>query len=235
VAKRTVLKLGYFIATFPLLLISKLVFVFNWWGFKDDSIKCLAVASKHNGISLPKELLVTLEVAEDHRNQFHFGIDQIALFRALFSTLKGSVQGASTIEQQFVRVVINKYERTLKRKIFEQLLAVYISSILTKENIATAYLCIAYYGQNEQGTLKLKNTTDIAFSKLKYLDAIAIISRLKYPEPSQKNYQWLTKFERRNKHLAVRVNTANKLINKDKKQLAVFVPQHFSQQFFAHY
>jgi hypothetical protein len=31
------------------------------------------------------------------------------------------------------------------------------------------------------------------------------------------------------------VNTANKLINKDKKQLAVFVPQHFSQQFFAHY
>ena len=26
----------------------------------------------------------------------------------------------------------------------------------------------------------------------------------------------------------------NKLINKDKKQLAVFVPQHFSQQFQAH-
>jgi hypothetical protein len=29
--------------------------------------------------------------------------------------------------------------------------------------------------------------------------------------------------------------THNKLINKDKKQLAVFVDQHFSQQFFAHY
>jgi len=27
----------------------------------------------------------------------------------------------------------------------------------------------------------------------------------------------------------------NKLINKDKKQFAVFVPQHFSKQFFAHY
>lgn len=27
----------------------------------------------------------------------------------------------------------------------------------------------------------------------------------------------------------------NKLINKDKKQLAVFVSQHFSQQFFAHF
>jgi hypothetical protein len=31
------------------------------------------------------------------------------------------------------------------------------------------------------------------------------------------------------------LKAANKLINKDKKQLAVFVPQHFSQQFFAHY
>ena len=31
------------------------------------------------------------------------------------------------------------------------------------------------------------------------------------------------------------LSLANKLINKDKKQLAVFVPQHFSQQFFAHY
>ncbi|WP_340678192.1 hypothetical protein [Paraglaciecola sp.] len=79
------------------------------------------------------------------------------------------------------------------------------------------YLCIAYYGQNELGTLRLKNTTDIAFSELKYFDAIAIISRLKYPEPSKKSNQWLTKFERRNKHLALRVNTANKLINKDKK------------------
>lgn len=27
----------------------------------------------------------------------------------------------------------------------------------------------------------------------------------------------------------------NKQINKDKKQLTVFVPQHFSQQNFAHY
>ena len=26
-----------------------------------------------------------------------------------------------------------------------------------------------------------------------------------------------------------------KLINKEKKQLVVFVPEHFSQQFFAHY
>jgi hypothetical protein len=76
---------------------------------------------------------------------------------------------------------------------------------------------------------------DIAFSKLKYVDAIAIISRLKYPEPIKKSNQWLTRFERRNKHLAARVNTASKLINRGKKQLAVFVPQHFSRQFFAHY
>jgi hypothetical protein len=32
----------------------------------------------------------------------------------------------------------------------------------------------------------------------------------------------------------VNLSAPNKLINRDKKQLAVFIPQHFSQQFFAH-
>jgi membrane carboxypeptidase/penicillin-binding protein PbpC len=235
VAKRAVLRLSYFIATFPLLLFSKLAFIFNLWGFKNDAIKCLEVASKYDTVKLPKELLVTLEIAEDHRHHLHFGIDQIALCRAILCTLKGSVQGASTIEQQFVRVVINKYERTVRRKLFEQLLAVHVSSLLNKESIATAYLCIAYYGQSKLGTLRLKNTVDIAFNEFKYSDAISIVTRLKYPEPSIKNNWWLSKFESRNKHLAVKINTANKLINKDKKQFAVFVPQHFSKQFFACY
>ena len=31
------------------------------------------------------------------------------------------------------------------------------------------------------------------------------------------------------------IKMPNKLINKDKKQFAVFVPQHFSKQFFARY
>ena len=35
--------------------------------------------------------------------------------------------------------------------------------------------------------------------------------------------------------IQLELSLANKLINKDKKQLAVFVPQHFSQQFFAYY
>jgi membrane carboxypeptidase/penicillin-binding protein PbpC len=223
VAKRAVLKLGYFIATFPLLLFSKLAFMLNWWGFKSDVIKCLDVASKYNNVRLPKELLATLEIAEDHRHCLHFGIDQVALCRAILCTLKGSVQGASTIEQQFVRVVINKYQRTLRRKLFEQLLAVHVSSLLKKETISTAYLCIAYYGQSKLGTLRLKHTTDIAFNKLTYSDAIAIIARLKYPEPSLKNKQWLSKLENRNKHLTLRVNTANKSFKQDKKQL-VFAP-----------
>ena len=230
-AKRAVLKLSYFIATFPLLLFSKLAFIFNWWGFKNDAMKCSEVASKYASVRLPKELLSTLEIAEDHRHRLHFGIDQIALCRAILCTLKGSVQGASTIEQQFVRVVINEYQRTVRRKLFEQLLAVHISSLLKKERIATAYLCIAYYGKGKLGTLRLKDTTDIAFRKLNYSDAIAIIARLKYPEPSKKCNEWLSKFENRNKHLVVKINSANVLINNDKKKLTVFI-SNFSQQFF---
>jgi penicillin-binding protein 1A len=234
-ATKSVLKLSYFIATFPVLLFSKLAFKFNWWGFKNDVIKCSEVIAKYDKVILPKALLLTLEIAEDHRHNIHFGIDHIGLCRAILSTLKGSVQGASTIEQQFVRVVINRYQRTISRKLFEQLLAVHVSSFFKKDRIATAYLCIAYYGNSKVGALRLNNTIGLASNFLEYFDAISIVSRLKYPEPSVKTKEWLSKFESRNKHLVERVNTANKLINKDKKQLAVFVPQHFSQQFFACY
>ena len=102
-AKNAILKLSYFIATFPVLLFSKLAFKFNWWGFKDHVIKCSEVTEKYDQIILPKELLITFEIAEDHRHNVHFGIDHIGLCRAILSTLKGSTQGASTIEQQFVQ------------------------------------------------------------------------------------------------------------------------------------
>jgi penicillin-binding protein 1A len=219
VAKRTVLKLSYFVATFPFLLLSKFAYIFNLWGFKNDVIKCSEIASKYSNVKLPKELLFTLELAEDHRNKLHFGIDQIALGRAILSTLKGSVQGGSTIEQQFVRVVSNKYQRTAKRKLYEQLLAVHVSSLFNKENIAIAYLCIAYFGQSKNGTLRLKNSTDVPFRKLTYSEAIAIVARLKYPEPIIKSDKWLRNIEKRNNHLELKLNTANKSFKQDKKQL----------------
>lgn len=217
-AKRPILKLCYFIATLPYILLSKVAFKLNLWGFKKDVASCFEKLEKFEQVQLSNELLNTLVVAEDHRHRYHFGIDQIAFCRAIFCTLMGSIQGASTIEQQFVRVATNRYQRTIKRKLFEQMLAVFVSSSINKECIATAYLCIAYYGKNTPTALGIKNTD------VKYAEAIPIISRLKYPEPSMKSDKWLIKFKNRNNHISYLLSTANKSFKRTKNSWLLFVP-----------
>ncbi|REL32178.1 transglycosylase domain-containing protein [Thalassotalea euphylliae] len=229
-AKTSFLKLCYFIVTIPYLVISKLAYKFNWWGFRNDTKKCLDIASKYGNVKLPKELLLTLKIAEDHRNNFHFEVDQIAYIRALISNLRGSIQGASTIEQQFVRVVVDNYQRTLKRKLYEQLLAVHVASLSEKDRIGTAYLFIAYYGQASIGTLRLKNIVELPLSKLKYSDAILIIARLKYPEPSNISKQWLNKFDKRIKHIAIRLKTANLLPDSGEKQITFVCRESYNRK-----
>ena len=57
---------------------------------------------------------------EDHRFFYHIGFDFIAIARAIKNrVLYNKVEGASTIEQQLVRVLTNDYQRTFSRKIRE--------------------------------------------------------------------------------------------------------------------
>ena len=68
-----------------------------------------------------KRLLIS---GEDHRYFLHPGFDVIAICRAIWRRLAWGVrEGASTIEQQTVRVLKGRYERTLRRKVHEILLA----------------------------------------------------------------------------------------------------------------
>ena len=54
---------------------------------------------------------------EDHRFYYHLGFDTIAICRALRNRLiYNRIEGASTIEQQLVRVLMNDFEKTYKRR-----------------------------------------------------------------------------------------------------------------------
>src|SRR5208337_2064528 len=65
---------------------------------------------------LPTNLRQALIAAEDHRFFNHGGVDPIALVRAIVRFhLRGRLQGASTIEQQLVRTVTMRYDRTVLR------------------------------------------------------------------------------------------------------------------------
>ncbi len=123
-------------------------------------------------------LINSLVVAEDHRFFFHEGIDPFAIFRASIKTLNGHMQGASTIEQQLVRTITKDYEKTLRRKIREALLASTLCRRFTKREVALAYLLIAYLGDQEQ---QRDNYQELLAAHKDLIAALSLMSQLKYP------------------------------------------------------
>jgi penicillin-binding protein 1A len=91
--------------------------------------------------------------AEDKNFYNHFGIDPIAVLRALITNIssKDIRQGASTITQQLARNLFLTPERTLTRKIKEALLAIKIEREFSKDKILELYLNYIYLGQGAYG------------------------------------------------------------------------------------
>jgi membrane peptidoglycan carboxypeptidase len=124
-------------------------------------------------------------MAEDHRHFHHRGVDIVALGRAAWCCIfKSSLQGGSTIEQQLVRTITGRYERTLRRKIREVFLATFVESVIPKEEVVPIYLSIAYFGARMNGLEQALTYLGLSKVKLSPRDAASIIARLKYPEPA---------------------------------------------------
>ncbi|MDO9352833.1 MAG: transglycosylase domain-containing protein, partial [Solirubrobacteraceae bacterium] len=91
---------------------------------------------------------------EDKRFYQHKGVDLRGVGRALVRdvTAGGAVEGASTIEQQFIKVVSKAQdERTYSAKIREIALAYHLSHKWSKSKVITEYLNSIYYGNGAYG------------------------------------------------------------------------------------
>lgn len=89
---------------------------------------------------------------EDDRFYEHGGVDYIGIVRAALHNLMGGArQGASTITQQVARNFFLSSEQTLKRKIYEALLAWKIEQNLSKDQILELYMNQIYLGQRAYG------------------------------------------------------------------------------------
>jgi penicillin-binding protein 1A len=89
---------------------------------------------------------------EDDRFYEHGGVDYIGIARAtLHNLMGGAKQGASTITQQVARNFFLSSEQTLKRKLYEVLLAWKIEQNLSKDQIFEVYLNQIYLGQRAYG------------------------------------------------------------------------------------
>ncbi|RWZ83843.1 MAG: hypothetical protein EO766_17565 [Hydrotalea sp. AMD] len=140
---------------------------------------------------------------EDHRFFYHIGFDIIAIARAVKNRLLyDKIEGASTIEQQLVRVLTNDYQRTFSRKIREILLATTLTSVIPKRAIPKIYLNVAYFGAGMTGLQQTFTKLQISKAdKISLEDAASIISRIKYPQPRKESIKRLTQIEMRKQHL----------------------------------
>jgi penicillin-binding protein 1A len=89
---------------------------------------------------------------EDDRFYEHGGVDYLGITRAAVHNLTGGAkQGASTITQQVARNFFLSSEQTLKRKLYEILLAWKIEQNLSKDQILEVYMNQIYLGQRAYG------------------------------------------------------------------------------------
>ncbi|MCX7897293.1 MAG: penicillin-binding protein 1A [Rhodocyclaceae bacterium] len=102
---------------------------------------------------VPEPMKQAILAAEDERFYQHAGIDIWGVARAIYANFigGGKRQGASTITMQVARNFFLSSEKTLKRKLFEALLAYKIERELSKDEILELYINQIYLGQRAYG------------------------------------------------------------------------------------
>jgi penicillin-binding protein 1A len=105
---------------------------------------------------LPDYVANAVIAIEDRRFRSHFGIDPIGLFRAASTNARAGrlVQGGSTITQQLAKNLFLTPERTLQRKLQEAVLAIWLESQFSKDEILQLYLNRVYFGAGATGIEK---------------------------------------------------------------------------------
>jgi 1A family penicillin-binding protein len=102
--------------------------------------------------SIPKPLVDAMVAIEDRRFFDHNGVDLRGIARAAWRNLTGERrEGASTITQQLARLLYLSQEQSLVRKTQEAMLALWLETRLSKEEILARYLNAAYFGAGATG------------------------------------------------------------------------------------
>ena len=101
---------------------------------------------------LPLYLAKAVVAIEDRRFYEHYGIDPKGITRAALNNVSGSdVEGGSTITQQLARLRYLSPERSLRRKVQEAMLALWLEARLSKDEILAQYLNSVYFGAGAVG------------------------------------------------------------------------------------
>lgn len=140
-----------------------------WGEIRDGTLKPVVVLETADGEPLvrqgpyqgpyaqydqfPPHLIDAVLSVEDRRFMDHFGIDVRGIGRALLRNVEAGsvVEGGSTITQQLIKLQYLDSDRTIKRKIQEVVIALWLEWKLGKREILTRYLNSAYLGAGATG------------------------------------------------------------------------------------
>lgn len=102
---------------------------------------------------LPAHVPAAFIAIEDRRFRDHGGLDLIGVGRALVANVTAGrvVQGGSTLTQQLAKNLFLTPERSLRRKVQEALLALWLEHRFTKDELLTIYLNRVYLGAGTFG------------------------------------------------------------------------------------
>jgi len=142
--------------------------------------------------------LMTIAI-EDRRFFYHPGVDVLSILREAIKVLRGRKHGgASTIDMQFVRTVTGYRAPTMKRKIYEAVLALVIQFRHKKLEILRSYLACAFFGS---GLIGANAAAQRVFNKnadrLSIEEASFISAMLAYPRPLDGLPRWEQRARRR--------------------------------------
>jgi penicillin-binding protein 1A len=125
----------------------------------DDLGHPIGVLSQQNRVivtaeQIPRMVKDAVISIEDKRFWTNSGVDLRGIARAFVDDIerKGAAQGASTIEEQFIKnALAAQSHRTIFEKLREAALAYQLSHKWSKEKIITAYLNTIYFGNGAYG------------------------------------------------------------------------------------
>jgi len=167
--------------------------------------------------------IINATISTEDKNFYkHFGFDILRIGKALYTNIRAgkTIQGASTITQQYVKNLFLEFDKTWERKWDEMWLTLNMEAHYSKDEILEGYLNTIYYGHGMYG---IESASKFYFGKNSSELTIAEAAMLVAIPKSPSNYSPINDFEvaKERQKLVLKGMYENKFINSDEFNSAV--------------